>query len=81
MDEVTLFLSIFIAGLSILLFIVSASAFYRLRAFEILIINLAFLLFIIKGLLLIFEIFRQDRIGLFLDIAIIVLLYFAVVKR
>jgi hypothetical protein len=81
MDEVTLFLSIVIAGLSTLLFIVSAVAFHRLRVLKLLIINLAFFVFIIKGLLLIFEIISQDQFGLFLDIAIIVLLYFAVVKR
>jgi len=81
MDEVTLFLSIVIAGLSTLLFIVSAAAFYKLKVFKLLIINLAFFVFLIKGLLLIFEFISQDQFGLFLDIAIIVLLYFAVVKR
>ena len=66
MDEITLFLSISITGLATLLFVVSAAAFYRLRAFKLLIINLAFLIFIIKGLLLIFEFISQERIGLFL---------------
>ena len=43
MDEVTLFLSILIAGFSILLFIVPVAAFYRLRVFILLSINLEFL--------------------------------------
>ena len=81
MDEITLFLSILIAGLAGLLFVVSAAAYKRLRAGKLLIINLAFLMFVIKGLLIIFEIISQERIGLILDITIIVLLYFAVIKK
>jgi len=81
MDEITLFLSIIIAGLSLLLFIVSAIAFYRLRATKLLIINLAFLGFIIKGVLLTLEFISQSRIGLIIDLGIIVLLYFAVIKK
>lgn len=81
MDEITLFLSILIAGLSTLLFIVSAASYYRLRVTKLLIINLAFLAFIIKGILLSLEIINQARIGLILDLAVIILLYFAVAKK
>lgn len=81
MDEITLFLSILIAGLSTLLFIVSAASYYRLRVLKLLIINLAFLAFIIKGILLSLEYISQARFGLILDLTIIILLYFAVVKK
>jgi len=81
MDEIILFLSIVITGLSALLFVVSAASFYRLRATKLLIINLAFLAFIIKGFLQIFEFITQTRIGLILDLVVIILLYFAVVKK
>ena len=81
MEEITLFLSILIAGLSTLLFIVSAASYYRLRVLKLLIINLAFLAFIIKGILLSLEYISQARFGLILDLTIIILLYFAVVKK
>jgi len=81
MDEITLFLSIVIAGLSTLLFIVSAASYYKIRSTKLLIINLAFLAFIIKGILLIIGYISQHRIGLFLDLAILILLYFAIIKK
>jgi len=81
MDEIILFLSIVITGLSALLFVVSAASYIRLKAGKLLIINLAFLAFIIKGFLTIFEYITQSRIGLILDLIIIILLYFAVAKK
>lgn len=81
MDEITLFLIIVTTGLSALLFIVSAAACFKLRVLKLLIINLAFLAFIIKGFLQIIEIFSQGRLGLIIDLIILILLYFAVIKK
>jgi hypothetical protein len=81
MDEITLFLAILITGLSTLLLVISSVSYYRLKLTKLLIINFAFFAFIIKGLLTLFEIITQTRLGLILDLVIIVLLYFAVIKK
>ena len=81
MDEITLFLSILIAGLSTILFIVSMISTARLRNIKFLLVGSAFLVFAIKGLLLFFEFLVQENIAMILDIVIIVLLYFAIVKK
>jgi len=66
MDEITLFLSIIIAGFSLLLATVSMVAYYRLRATK---------------LLIAFGVFDQGLIGLAIDFVIIVFLYFAAIKK
>jgi hypothetical protein len=81
MDEITLFLSMLIIGLASILFIVSSLSSYRLRNFKFFLISFAFLAFILKGFLLIFEFISQDKIGLIIDVVIIILLYFAIVKK
>ncbi len=81
MDEITLFLSILIAGLSAILFIVSMISTARLRKIKLLLVGTAFIAFIIKGLLLTFEYISQDQIGMVLDIVVILLLYFAIIKK
>jgi hypothetical protein len=81
MDDITLLLSILIAGFSGLLFIVSIAAYNRIRSVKLLFISLAFFMFIVKGLLLIFEIFVQDKIMIAIDFVILILLYFASVKK
>lgn len=81
MDEVTLFLSVVIAGFSLLLSIVSFVAFNRLRVFKLLFIGLAFFAFFVKGLLVIGSIIDQSLTGLVIDFAVILLLYFATIKK
>jgi len=81
MDEITLFLAILITGLAALLFIVSLFSSYRLRNVKFFLIGLAFLALIIKGLLLVFEYTHEDTIGLIIDLVLLILLYFAIVKK
>ncbi|UCH72302.1 MAG: hypothetical protein JSW62_01785 [Thermoplasmatales archaeon] len=81
MDEITLFLNILIAGFSLLLFIVSIAAYYRLRATKLLLASVAFLAFTVKGLLLITEILSQDRLVLVIDLIVLILLYFSIIKK
>ena len=81
MDEIGLFLSIVIAGLSLLLFVLSVVAYRRLRAARFLMVGCAFLVFTIKGILLITEMIMQDNISLVLDCVIILLLYGMVTRK
>jgi len=81
MDEITLFLSIIIAGFSLLLATVSMVAYYRLRATKLLLVSMAFLAFVVKGVLIAFGVFDQGLIGLAIDFVIIVFLYFAAIKK
>jgi hypothetical protein len=81
MDEITLFLAIVISGLSILLFIVSLFSYIRLQNIKLLLVSLAFFAFIVKGILLILEILNQGRLGMIIDLVVLILLYFAVAKK
>ena len=81
MDEITLFLSILITGVASLLFIVSIIRAIKLRNLKFSIISTAFLIFAIKGLLLFFEFLAHEKFSMILDLAVIVLLYFAIIKR
>ena len=81
MDEITLFLSIIIAGFSLLLAMVSTVAYYRLRAIKLLLVSMAFLAFVVKGVLIVIGIVTQDTLALGIDFVILVLLYFATIKK
>ena len=81
MDDIKLLLSILIAGFSILLFIVSTAAYYRIRANKLLLASFAFLAFLIKGILIILETIDQGEIALGIDLLIIILLYFSIIKK
>jgi len=81
MDEITLFLSIIIAGFSLLLAMVSMVAYYRLRATKLLLVSIAFLAFVVKGVLIVIGIVTQDTLALGIDFVILVLLYFATIKK
>jgi len=81
MDEITLFLSIIIAGFSLLLAMVSMVAYYRLRAIKLLLVSMAFLAFVVKGVLIVIGIVNQDTLALGIDFVILVLLYFATIKK
>lgn len=81
MDEITLFLSIVVAGFSLLLFIVSFVAYYRLRATKLLLVGMAFLAFAAKGALVVAGFLNQDKFALSIDFVILVFLYFATIKK
>jgi hypothetical protein len=81
MDEITLFFSILIAGVSAIVFIISLISTIKLKNIKFLLVGIAFFAFLIKGLLLAFEVITQDNIGIVLDILVVVLLYFAIVKK
>jgi len=81
MDEITLFLSIIIAGFSLLLAMVSMVAYYRLRAIKLLLVSMAFLAFVVKGVLIVIGIVNQDTLALGIDFVILVLLYFATIRK
>ena len=81
MEDIELLLAILIAGFSFLVFLVSITAYVRLRVGKFLILGAAFLMFFIKGLLLLLEFIIQDQIAFLIDLLIILLLYIAVVKK
>ena len=81
MDNIILFLTIIMAGLSGLILIVSFISWYRIRTAKLAIVGLAFIAFFIKAILLIFELISQDEKSIIIDSLIIVLLYFAVIKK
>jgi len=81
MDELTLFLAIIVAGFAFLLSIVSLLSYYRLRSYKLLFVNVAFLVFFIKGILTIFSFLIQDELGLIIDFMILIFLYLAIIKK
>lgn len=81
MEDIELLLAILIAGFSLLVFLVSIASFARIRTGKLLIVGVAFLMFFVKGLLLLLEFIVQDQIAFVIDLIIIVLLYIAVVKK
>lgn len=81
MQEIELLLSILMIGFSILLLIVSIAAFVKIRSYKFLFISIAFIGFFIQGLMLVLEIISQNQIAYFIDIMILLCLYFAVVKK
>ena len=81
MDDIYLFLAIIMAGLAGLLLLVSSASWYRLRALKLGLVSIAFLVLFIKAVLLIFEIIIQDKLAVLIDVIVLVILYFSVVKR
>ena len=69
------------AGLTGLLLLVSFVSWYRLKNMKLAIVGLAFLVFFVKALLLVFEIIVQDEKAIIIDFIVVILLYFAVVKK
>ena len=81
MDDVSLSILLIIAGFSFLLGIVSLLSFYRLRNIKLGFVSIAFFIFFIKAILLIFEVISQDRNSIIIDVIIILMLYFSIAKR
>ncbi len=82
------FLTILLAGLSLLLFVVSALSYRRVKNVKILFVSLAFMLFFIKSLVLIGSLLADtwDDWGmrwelLLFDVIIIVMLYLSIARK
>jgi len=81
-NEINLFASIVVAGVSLLLFIISILSFSRIRETKILLIGLSFLVFFIKSILIIFlKYYKQSGYFTFFDLLIIFFLYIAAAKK
>ena len=81
MDEIFFFLASIMAGLAGLLTFVSCVSWYRLRSIKFVFVSFAFGAFFIKALLLIFKVLGIDEKAVMIDTIILVLLYFAVIKK
>ncbi len=82
------FLTILLAGLSFLLFVVSILSYKRVKSVKILFVSLAFLLFFIKALVLLVSVISNtwDDFGmrwelLLLDVIVIVMLYLSIARK
>jgi hypothetical protein len=80
-EEIVLFSSIIMAGLSGLLMAVSAVSFARVRNVKLVLLTAAFALFVVKGILLLLEVVEQSTGLIALDLCVIVFLYLATAKR
>jgi hypothetical protein len=69
------------AGLAGLLVLVSFVSWYRLRSLKLALVGCAFLTFLIKAALLLLNILPQDIRSVVIDFIILVLLYFAIIKK
>jgi hypothetical protein len=82
------FLAILLAGLSLLLLIVSLLSYRRIRNVKLLFVSIAFALFFIKALVLIMSVISNtwDEFGmrwelLLLDVIVIVMLYLSIARK
>jgi len=69
------------AGVAGLLFFVSLVSWYRIRSIKVAIVGCAFLVFFLKALLLLLNRITQDINAVIIDTVILVLLYFAIIKK
>ncbi len=79
MEELLLFSSIVITGLSFLLFFISMISYIRMKETKLFFISIAFLIFFIKGFVAIVSDLTNYLI--LFDLIIIVLLYVAAAKK
>jgi len=69
------------AGLSLLLFIISLISYLRIKDSKFLFVTIAFLLFFLKGLLISLKYFEQQLQLVIIDLLVIIFLYLTIVKR
>jgi len=81
MDNIFLFLAVVMAGLAGLLLFVAFVSWWRLRTLKFGLVGAAFIGFFIKALLLLLSLIVQDTTAVMIDCGILILLYFAVVKK
>jgi hypothetical protein len=87
MQPIDIALAIGISGFSVIMLIISLYSFIKTRVGKLLPVSIAFLLFFIKGIYLVYQVFDEVflgtpmRIVLILDFVIIIFIYIAVAKR
>ena len=81
MDNVFFFLIIIMAGLAGLLLFVAFVSWYRLRTIKLILVGCAFVGFFVKAILLLTSLVVQDEKTVLIDCIVLVLLYFAVIKK
>jgi len=80
-EEILLFSSVVMAGLSLLLFLVSLLSFYRVRDSKLFFVTLAFFLFFLKGAIISLRFLEQNLYLVVVDLIIILFLYLTIVKK
>lgn len=80
-EEILLFSSVVMAGLSLLLFLVSLLSFYRVRDSKLFFVTLAFFLFFLKGVIISLRFLEQNLYLVVVDLIIILFLYLTIVKK
>ncbi|MCD6171780.1 MAG: hypothetical protein J7J36_05150 [Thermoplasmata archaeon] len=78
-QEILLFLSVVVAGISLILFVISLISFKRINEVKLLFISLAFLFFFIKTIVFLF--IKSGIDMMLFDLIIIALLYVAAAKK
>jgi hypothetical protein len=69
------------AGLSLLLFLVSLLSFQRVRDSKLFFVTLAFFLFFLKGVIIALRLLEQNLYLVMADLIIIFFLYLTIVKK
>jgi len=80
-EEILLFSSVVMAGLSLLLFVVSLLSFYRVRDSKLFFVTVAFFLFFFKGVIISLDFLEQSLYLVVMDLFIIFSLYLTIVKK
>ncbi|MCK5037582.1 MAG: hypothetical protein KAS16_00650 [Thermoplasmata archaeon] len=87
MSNAEIFFKVGLMGFSLILFVISAISWKRIRSQRLLFVTLAFCLFFIKGLILTVGIFYENvgfemsTEAIMLDFAILILLYLGIAKK
>ena len=87
MQSIDIALAIGITGFSIIMFVVSVYSYIKTKIAKLVPICFAFLIFLLKGLYFVYEVYSQNslstfnRIILLLDFIIIILIYIAIAKK
>ena len=80
-EEILLFSSVVMAGLSLLLLVVSLFSFSRLKTTKFLFVTVAFFLFFVKGIVISLQYLEQQTELVVVDLLIIFFLYLTIVKK
>jgi len=80
-EEILLFSSVVMAGLSLLLFLVSLLSFQRVRDSKLFFVTVAFFLFFLKGVIISLDFLEQNLYLVVMDLIIIFSLYLTIVKK
>lgn len=89
MDNIELFFTVALMGFSLILFVISAITYTRVRSTKLMLVSAAFGIFFVKGLVLTLGLFIADIYNVFhatilltiIDFGILAFLYLGVAKR